>query len=324
LIVSPFFYGLNISMNVQKLHVEPSSHCNARCPGCPRNLNGYNIDDLFKKTHLTAERFSEILYQYPNVRFLLFNGNLGDPMMNPHMLSLVDVAKHVHELRITTNGSIGKLDTFERLGAMKNVIMTFSIDGLEDTNHLYRQDVEWNKIMERAKKFIGAGGRAEWKFIIFRHNQHQVEEARSLSKELGFTSFEVVDHSRNNFPALNKDGTVSHWVLPAETDTVVDQKRDHSKANRPHKFDLAQGLDQIKKVRKTFHVNKSYKTFDCEHLREKSVYVSAEGELFPCCYQGIGVPTLGKKPLGEFDRLKETWNTGSPDHMCGAVCGRNT
>ena len=68
---------------------------------------------------------------------------------------------------------------------MKNVIMSFSIDGLEDTNHLYRQDVEWDKIMERAKKFIGAGGRAEWKFIIFRHNQHQVEEARSLSKELG-------------------------------------------------------------------------------------------------------------------------------------------
>ena len=179
-------------MEIQKLHVEPSSHCNARCPGCPRNLNGYNVDDLFNKTHLTAERFGEILTQYPEVNFLLFNGNLGDPMMNPNILSLVDVARHVHELRINTNGSIGKLETFERLGAMKNIIISFSIDGLEDTNHLYRQDVEWEKIMERAKKFIGAGGRAEWKFILFRHNQHQVEQARSLSKELGFKNFEVV------------------------------------------------------------------------------------------------------------------------------------
>jgi hypothetical protein len=36
------------------------------------------------------------------------------------------------------------------------------------------------------------------------------------------------------------------------------------------------------------------------------------------------VPTLGKKPLSEFDELKDTWNTGSPDYMCGAVCGRNS
>ncbi len=322
--MSPFFHGLNISMEIQKLHVEPSSHCNARCPGCPRNLNGYNVDNLFNKTHLTAERFSEILTQYPEVNFLLFNGNLGDPMMNPNIISLVDVARHVHELRINTNGSIGKLETFERLGSMKNIIISFSIDGLEDTNHLYRQDVEWEKIMERAKKFIGAGGRAEWKFILFRHNQHQVEQARSLSKELGFKNFEVVDHSRNNFPALNKDGTVSHWVLPADKDAVVDEKRDHSSANRPDKFDLEQGLDKIREVRKTFHVNKSYKRFDCEHLRERSVYVSAAGELFPCCYQGFGVPTLGKKLLSEFDRLKKSWETDSPDHMCGAVCGRNT
>lgn len=308
-------------MDVQKLHVEPSSHCNARCPGCPRNLNGYNIDDLFKKTHLTVERFSEILTQYPKVNSLLFNGNLGDPMMNPDILSLINVAKHVDSLRITTNGSIGKLDTFEKIGAMENVIMTFSIDGLEDTNHLYRQDVEWSKVMERAKKFIGAGGRAEWKFIIFRHNQHQVEEARNLSKELGFENFEVMDHSRNNFIALNRDGTVSHRILPADIDTFVDQKRDHSKANRPHEFDLEQELDKIKEVRKTFHTNGSYERFDCEHLGEKSVYVSAEGELFPCCYQGFGLPNLGKKPLSEFDRLRETWNTNSPDHMCASVCG---
>jgi len=311
-------------MDVQKLHVEPSSHCNARCPGCPRNLSGYNIDDLFQKTHLKVERFSEILSQYPKVNSLLFNGNLGDPMMNPDILSLINVAKHVDRLSITTNGSIGKLDTFARIGAMKNVTMTFSIDGLEDTNHLYRQDVEWDKVMERAKKFIGAGGRAEWKFIIFRHNQHQVEGARNLSKELGFENFEVVDHSRNNFAALNRDGTVSHWIHPANLDVLVDQKRDHSKANKPYKFDLEQELDKIREVRETFTTDQSYKRFDCEHLRDRSVYVSATGELFPCCYQGFGLPNLGKKLLSEFDQIKETWNTGSPNYMCASVCGSKT
>lgn len=310
-------------MDVEKLHVEPSSHCNARCPGCPRNLNGYNIDDLFEKTHLTVERFSEILLKYPKVKLISFNGNLGDPMMNPDILSLINVAKHVDELRITTNGSIGKSNIFESIGAMKNVIITFSIDGLEDTNHLYRQDVEWKKIMERAKKFIRAGGRAEWKFIIFRHNQHQVQEARNLSKELGFENFEVVDHSRNNFFALNRDGTISHRILPAESNTTVDQKKDHSKANRTYNFDLAQELDRVEQVRNTFTINQSYERFDCEHLREKSVYINAAGELFPCCYQGFGLPNLPKKFLNEFYQLRESWKTGTPDYMCASVCGSN-
>jgi hypothetical protein len=45
--------------------------------------------------------------------------------------------------------------------------------------------------------FVAAGGRAEWDFIVFRHNEHQVEEARALAKELGFQRFFVKKTSRH-------------------------------------------------------------------------------------------------------------------------------
>ena len=54
----------------------------------------------------------------------------------------------------------------------------FAIDGLEDTNHLYRVNTNFNKIMENAKAFINAGGIARWDFIAFAHNEHQIEEAK--------------------------------------------------------------------------------------------------------------------------------------------------
>ena len=34
-----------------------------------------------------------------------------------------------------------------------------------------------------------------WKFIIFNHNEHQVEEAERLAKKLGITRFRVVKSS---------------------------------------------------------------------------------------------------------------------------------
>jgi ubiquinone/menaquinone biosynthesis C-methylase UbiE len=39
------------------------------------------------------------------------------------------------------------------------------------------------------KAFIAAGGRARWDFLIFEHNQHQVEEAEALATKWGFEKF---------------------------------------------------------------------------------------------------------------------------------------
>jgi hypothetical protein len=70
---------------------------------------------------------------------------------------------------------------YEHLSRL-NVV--WGIDGLEDTNHLYRQDVEWNKVMDRVKWFIDAGGHATWKWIPFLHNKHQdIIKIERLGKE---------------------------------------------------------------------------------------------------------------------------------------------
>ena len=39
--------------------------------------------------------------------------------------------------------------------------------------------------MNAMKWYIKAGGVARWEFLVFKHNQHQIEEARQLANELG-------------------------------------------------------------------------------------------------------------------------------------------
>ena len=291
-------------MVINHLHVEASTYCNARCPGCPRNAHGVNLTNLFPLQHLSLEMFKKVLDKFPNVTSINFNGNLGDPMMNPDILQLVK-ASNVR-CNITTNGSIGKIADFVSLAKLGHEI-TFSIDGLKDTNHLYRQDVEWSKVMERVKAFLNNGGEGTWKWVIFKHNVDQVEQARNMANELGFKHFITEDHGRNYFPALTKDGKVSHWVLPPAGDEKPDEN-----------FDVEQHIEMI---RKPFDIAppKYNCKVSCEHLTG-SVYIGASGSAHPCCFQGFDLPDRKSVSLDQFPDIQKTWDTNNVNVICATNC----
>ncbi len=289
------------------IHVEASTYCNARCPLCPRSLYGYKIDGVYPEVHLTVEKFKEALEKFPDRYFVYFNGNLGDPMMNPNILELTRLTECL--TRVTTNGSIGNQQTWESL-AHNKVEVSFSIDGLQDTNHLYRQDVDWDKVMQRVKWFIGAGGEATWKWIPFMHNKHQEQETRQLANKLGFIDFIVEDHGRNYGPVLDRDGKLTHWILPAD------------ESREPTPYDVKAGIERYKQTHANFMTENTVYEIDCEHERDESVYIDAQGRIAPCCYQGFDLPEVPFVELGNFKRLKETWSTTSCNPGCASNCSK--
>ncbi len=291
-------------MTVTHLHIEASSYCNARCPGCPRNAYGYPLQGFYNEAHIKPGKLEEILQKFPDVKSILYCGNHGDPMMNPDIAGLCAVNK---QITLATNGGIGRLEDYQRLADSK-VNIIFGIDGLEDTNHLYRQGVKWDNLMKRVRTFISAGGQATWQFIRFKHNMDQVEQAKSLSKELGLMNFFAMDVGRNNMPAIQPDKSISDWILPPDKDA------------QPQQFDVDAYLDMRYKP-----VNLNPPTYDnpkltCEHL-DGSVYVNSEGELFPCCYHGFGHVDRPKVYLEDFDKLKSTWKTKKCNQVCAESCG---
>lgn len=291
---------------ITNLHIEPSSYCNARCPGCPRNGYGYPLKGLFKETNLSLPYFKKLLAELPNIEFITYCGNHGDPMMHPDIAEIVSLGNTNQS--ISTNGSIGRLETYEKLAKLKCKII-FGIDGLEDTNHLYRQGVSWQKLMERVHTFIDAGGNATWQFILFDHNKHQLDQARSLSQELGFNQFFDTQAGRDYMPAIGQDKKISHWILPADG------------LHKPYDFDVN---DYLERRMIEYQTNLSYKvdSIDCDYERGW-MYVNAEGELFPCCYHGFGHPDRPKYTIDDFAKLKETWHTESCNQICAETCGKN-
>jgi len=294
-------------MTVKQIHVEASTYCNARCPLCPRNHYGYNVTGVYPELNLSVEKFKHCLSDFPNRELVLFNGNLGDPMMNPDILRLAQLVGC--ETQVTTNGSIGNSMTWKGLARL-GVEVIFSVDGLEDTNHLYRQDVLWTKVIERMNWFIQAGGNAIWKFVVFKHNSHQKEKAKELSRDLGFQNFWLVDHGRNYGPVLDKKARVTHWILPEDGSKVPESC-----------YDVKAGIERYKKTHNNFKPEQKKYDISCEHLEKASVFIDARGRVSPCCYQGFDLPDRPFRELQEFNNLRKTWETTECDRVCAESCG---
>ena len=293
---------------MKNLHVEASTYCNSRCPLCPRNMSGYNVKGVYPEVHLTVEKFRKCLDRFPDRVYVYFNGHLGDPMMNPDILELATMTGC--RTGLVTNGSIGTKHTWESL-AEAQVNLQFSIDGLEDTNHLYRQDVEWDKVMERVKWFIGAGGQAIWKWVPFKHNIHQLEETKQLAKDLGFRDFQIQDHARNYGPALNREGTeVTHWILPADG------------SMEPGDYNIKAGIERYKETHQNFDAEGKLFEVNCLHLREQDTYINARGEIAPCCFHGYEMPGRPFVRVEDHYKLRETWNTTNCNPVCAMSCGK--
>lgn len=187
----------NIS-DVRVLHLEPTSRCNAACPQCARYVNGgeilnpkITIKDL--KLETIKEKCSIDFVKQLDKMYMC--GTYGDPAAHRDPIAIYEWFREVNPqitLGMNTNGGLRNAQFWNKLGNLlsnERDYCVFSIDGLHDTNHLYRRNVNYNKVMVNVKEFIAAGGRAHWDMLVFKHNEHQVDDCMRLAKKLGFVAF---------------------------------------------------------------------------------------------------------------------------------------
>lgn len=226
---------------IQYIEIEPTTFCNAGCPLCSRHKPGTSdvIDELVLE-HLPKDILQKIrdeldLYQTAKQVSIFYCGNYGDAIMHPEFEWLWRYsAQYFKSVGVHTNGGVRSTDFWKNLGTVSkeysNAAVTFAIDGLQDTNHLYRRNVKWEKLMLNVQTYLDAGGNANWKYIIFDHNKHQVDEARELAKKLGFENFSAEISTRK--PPAEKELIKAKQV--AKKIPEIEIKRTH----QPKVFNL--------------------------------------------------------------------------------------
>ena len=159
---------------------------------CDRNENGgvdnRHIDNSELSLQDCQSIFTPAFIKQLNTMYMC--GNLGDPIVARDTLEVFRYFRQHNDkmwLSMNTNAGAKPVEWWRELaqvyGRMGTVI--FSVDGLSDTNHLYRQNVNWDIVDQSMRAYIEGGGKVRWDYLIFDHNQHQVEEAERMAKLFG-------------------------------------------------------------------------------------------------------------------------------------------
>ena len=302
---------------IKTVHLEMTEACNASCTMCARNLNGGEVSPLLHGAELTISDIEQI---FPvdfvkQLDRLYMCGNYGDPAVARDTLEAFAYFREHNpniNLSMHTNGSMKKPEWWAELAGVigRKGYVIFGLDGLEDTNHLYRQGTVWKKIMENAEAFIRAGGRARWDYIVFAHNEHQVEQAQDLAAKMGFEKFNIKKSNRffsntrgqvkTEHQAGNRKGAATTLLaMPSDPKYHNMAIKDLEALTKNQKSDPYQLITTVADLKdrvgaQKFTTDPSAKKpmekywdevpIKCKVAEEKSIYVTAEGYLQPCCW----------------------------------------
>ena len=263
--------------NLKTIVVDFTSHCNAMCGNCSRNIDGVTVNPNMPLQHMSMDTWKSIVDNAQGVNEIILNGAYGDPLMNPIIFEALEYAVKLNcKLMIHTNGGMNNPEFYRKLAVVVDKfaepsVVTFSIDGLRDTNHLYRRHVKWDNLMNNVTAFIDAEGLARWRMLVFEHNVHQIDDCRRLSEEMGFKDFDI--NGGYTFSAM--DSIVSEAVEKFKA-TKKEQAR-IVKYDKKH-------LDNVERLEKVLEVGLEKGCINCKWKRKQKIQISHTGEVFPCCY----------------------------------------
>ena len=319
--------------HITAVHVEATDRCNAQCPVCIRSFQGGPVKDIVTDKELGLAHFTEYLGDDFCSKVLAWNfcGNKGDPSS---ALELVDIFKYILKCNPTTNimmrtnGGARSKKFWQSIGELfhnTNCKVIFAVDGLEDTNHIYRKNVKWSNLYRNMKAYFNNGGHSLGQFdtLKFAHNEHQWEEIEALGKRFGVTinlkepygfaklpngmlkTIPVYDRNPNSMGMYS----LLYTIKPHTTDQYID----------PEYPDVAptQVLDNQQFY--DFNNNQLFpgKTIDIDCIASQpenqhyEIFLDCDGSVYPCCFIGSRLnygETQLKDMLGDTDIILSDTN----------------
>lgn len=203
--------GLPISLTI-----EPTTACNLGCPECPSGLKQFTRPE----GNIKQEFYKTIINQVADHAYYLNFYFQGEPFINPDFLEMVNYAHHKKMYTATsTNAHFLNEENAKKTIESGLDRLTISIDGItQEVYESYRKKGKLDKVLEGTKNIL------KWKkelqsktpyvifqFLVVKPNEHQIEEAKQLAKELGvdeirFKTAQVYNYKKGNelIPSIEK------------------------------------------------------------------------------------------------------------------------
>ena len=288
-------YGLSVLFR-RDLHrgwpmaasIEPTTRCNLRCPECPAGL-----EELSRPGgEVDLEDYYEFFDGLEENLLYLTLYFQGEPFLQKNIFELISIArkKRIY-VATSTNGHFLNETNCQRIidSGLNRLIISF--DGTDDSTYqTYRKGGSFDKVKEGVTRMVAARNALKAKhpriilqFIVFRHNEQQVEEVKVLGRLLGADEVQIKTAQLCNF----QDG---HPMM-TRLDKYSRYRRIGTNDGRPV-FALK------KKIR-----NRCFRMWS-------SCVITWDGRLLPCCFDKDATNEMGnllRESLNEIwkgDRMK--------------------
>ena len=200
--------------------VETILGCNFQCPECA--VGGDFI--VRKKGWMNFERFKIIADKIRPYCQYLYLHIWGEPLLNKDIFKMISYASRFTKTHISTNGNLMTEETAARLirSGVSDIIV--SIDGVsQEIYERYRVGGQVEKAinaLKNLKKFknqFGSNVNIHPQYIVFKHNQHEMQKFNELCRTIGFkpifkapyirhqnSQFKLSDYSQFTRPVYQK------------------------------------------------------------------------------------------------------------------------
>ncbi|MEO1703341.1 MAG: glycosyltransferase [Pseudomonadota bacterium] len=172
--------------------IEASSFCQLKCPSCPTATRA--IDKHVGYGFLRLDDFITLIEANPQIRHIELS-NYGEIFLNPQLPAILEYA-YDNAIDVTALNGVNLNNASDEAleGLVKYSVkaMAVSIDGAtQESYEKYRvkgnlETVLSNirKLNDWKKQYNAKYPKLKWQFIVFGHNQDEIEQAKSIADEL--------------------------------------------------------------------------------------------------------------------------------------------
>ena len=232
--------------------IETALACNLKCPECA--IGGGMIDSR-NKGYLTFDRFKIIADKIKPYAKYLYMHLWGEPMLNKNIIKMIRYAAEFTSTNISTNATILTEEKIEELilSGVKNIIV--SIDGTsQEVYEKYRVGGKAAVALKNLELLAYYNKKHLHKvniipqFIVFKHNQHEIESFKNICKSLELTPY-----------------FKSPYIRTQDSKLSYSDFKEYRRLDYPDMKSLKEAMSECINPRNVFSINIDGSTIICCH-----------------------------------------------------------
>lgn len=179
-----------------RIKIDPTNLCNLKCKHCP---TGIGLEGR-TKAMTPWKTYKKVIDEVGDYTFEVDLYGWGEPFLSKYLFDMIEYAnkKKIHTM-LSTNGMVFNDEIIRKTVESQLGLLIVSLDGASQESvetyqvgSNFEKGIEFmTKIVKMKKKLKSKKPFVQWRFIVTKHNEHEIPKAQKMAKEIGVDRLEL-------------------------------------------------------------------------------------------------------------------------------------